>query len=180
MNPAADTESQSRSADQIFAETVLPSLTQIVQTDPRFLRIRQMYHALILAMWYKTNFQSSLIGQEFVDQQWTQGLQPLTNTKNSVEVFDQYMEDIRQGVFNGVYEHYQATDQMLHTIEYVSGGVMYQNLSKVVQQSSPNQLNNLSINQSINQRIDQENQSDQMERYLSFPHSISHFNPLTL
>mgnify|MGYP007113566885 CR=1 FL=1 len=52
----------------IIREVILPEIEKEVNTGDNFSSLRQIYHSMILATWFKQNLKESLLGQVYVDQ----------------------------------------------------------------------------------------------------------------
>ncbi|MFP4473289.1 MAG: HEAT repeat domain-containing protein [Candidatus Omnitrophota bacterium] len=112
--------------DEGFAEIVrnvmIPEIEREVNHGKNFAPIRQIYHALILADWYKTNLRESLLGQVYVDRKKTRGIE-IDDPAVKEKIYRQYIESFRKGVFNFVKEDYDPASQQIIPRKYVSGGV---------------------------------------------------------
>jgi len=62
IHPAPTTQHQEihRTASQIMRQTILPQIAQDVNYGKNFSNLRQIYHSLILACWFKKKFKESL------------------------------------------------------------------------------------------------------------------------
>jgi hypothetical protein len=110
-----------RLVSDVFRQMILPELEREVNSGPAFSRLRQVYYALILADWYKKNFQMISGLSSYVDQGRLAGL--ATESPHLREqVWGQYMQAYQIGVFNFVREE-SSPDGGQIPRKYFSGGI---------------------------------------------------------
>ena len=61
-------------SSQIVREIVLPEIEKEVNEGKNFALLRQIYHSLVLATWYKKNLRESLLGKVYIDKGKTKGV----------------------------------------------------------------------------------------------------------
>jgi hypothetical protein len=61
-------------SSKIVREIVIPALEEEVNKGKNFVQLRQVYHSLILATWYKKKLKNRILDQIFVDQKKTAGV----------------------------------------------------------------------------------------------------------
>ena len=69
---------------QVVRELIIPILEKEVNEGKNLSQLRQVYHSLILATWYKRKIKKSLLGQAYVDQQKTAGIEKLIMNGESI------------------------------------------------------------------------------------------------
>lgn len=107
---------------QVFREVIIPEIETEINSGENFARIRQVFHALILAKWYKETLSQSLLTQIYADQNKTPGIELADkNIKNAI--FDRYMAAFEKGVFDLIKDDYDVTEQEIVPRKYFSGGV---------------------------------------------------------
>lgn len=109
---------------QVTREIILPELEREVNEGRHFSALRQMYHALILAIWFKKKMQGHMLNQVYADQKRTAGLL-LEEKQIREKVYAQYLKAVKKGVYNYVREDY---DEALHERvprKYFSGGFSF-------------------------------------------------------
>ncbi|MCA9393437.1 MAG: metallophosphoesterase [Candidatus Omnitrophica bacterium] len=107
---------------QIVREIVIPEIEQEVNFGRNFANLRQIFHSLILAAWYKQNLKESVFARSYVDQGKTDGIvndDPAVNRK----IYDQYVAAYKRGVYNYIREDYDVATQSAIPRKYFSGGV---------------------------------------------------------
>lgn len=111
----------SASAVTLMKEILLPVIEQEVNQGGRFEKLRQIYHAIILAAWYKEVFAGSVVNQQYSDQRKLTGIasQTLTSPK---EIYTEYLQLFENGAGSMV-EDYDPNVGDIVVRKYFSGGV---------------------------------------------------------
>lgn len=135
-------QSTSTLASSVIKEIIIPAIEQEVNHGQHFTKLRQVYHSLILATWYKQKIQSSLLKQVYVDQNKTKGVD-IADANEKQKIYDQYVEAYRTGVYNYVKEEYDPVNQQIVPRKYFSGGLELTNLradAALLTTQNPNRL----------------------------------------
>ncbi len=109
----------------IIREIVIPILEREVNEGAHFTQLRQVYHALILATWYKKKIKASLIAKAYVDQRKIQGLAVIpakAGIQNIESIYQQYIQTFKKGVYNYIKEEPDPTSGEIIPRKYFSGG----------------------------------------------------------
>jgi hypothetical protein len=124
-------------AQQIIRDIILPKLEQEVNEGAHFTALRQAYHAMILASWYKIRLKESIIGKQYVNQGKTNGVAVEDKAANQ-KIYEQYLQAFKKGVYNYIKD---VPDTPGHSIpkKYFSGGMTLMNLNELVEGSLKNQ-----------------------------------------
>ncbi len=114
---------QSSVPTAIIKEIILPAIEKEVNEGQNFAPLRQIYHSLILAKWYKETIKNSLLSKVYVDKKLLNGIRledgqlkgedgSIIDSQSSIvdQIYDQYMEAYKKGVFNYIKEDYVAMD----------------------------------------------------------------------
>jgi hypothetical protein len=117
-----DLEIISGVSSQIVREILIPEIEKEVNAGKTFANLRQVYHSVILASWYKQALLNSLLGQIYVDKSKTDGVDVQDPTINQ-KIYDQYVEALKKGVFDFIKEDYDPVTQDIIPRKYFSGGV---------------------------------------------------------
>ncbi|MCP4651829.1 MAG: hypothetical protein GY858_00365 [Candidatus Omnitrophica bacterium] len=108
---------------QIFNETILPKINQEVNHGENFATLRQIYHALVLAVWFRKKFKDSFY-KDYIDQGKISGI-GLEDKGAKEKIYNLYVEAYKKGVYNYVRRDYDpATNKKLNR-RYYSGGVLF-------------------------------------------------------
>src|SRR3989339_400270 len=83
---------------EIVREIILPEIEKEVNEGKNFAPLRQIYHSLILAKWYKETIKNSLLSEVYVDQNKTAGVE-LDDKAFKEEIYEQYMQAYKKGGF---------------------------------------------------------------------------------
>ncbi|MFC1510666.1 hypothetical protein ACFL49_03295, partial [Candidatus Omnitrophota bacterium] len=106
---------------EITKEIIIPAIEKEVNTGKNFAPLRQIYHSLILAKWYKQTIKNSLLSKVYVNQGKVAGVE-LDDKTFKEGIYDQYMQAYKKGVFNFIKEDYDALSQQVIPRKYFSGG----------------------------------------------------------
>ena len=106
---------------QIVREVVIPILEKEVNEGKNFAQLRQVYHSLILALWFKDKIRESILGQAYVDRDKVSGVDIADKTAKE-KIWSQYVEAFKKGAYNYIKEDYDAATQQTTPRKYFSGG----------------------------------------------------------
>jgi len=143
-------------SSQLIREVILPELEREVNEGETFANLRQIYHSMLLATWYKNALKDSLIGQVFVDKGKIKGLetivgeglvsyrdnknielngrtqdQPLQNVSID-DIYNQYLAAFKTGVSNFIKEEYDVETQQIIPRKYFTGGASFEDTAMIV------------------------------------------------
>ena len=102
---------------------LLPEMEREVNTGLSFAPLRQIYHALILARWYKEVMARTPLKDAYVDKGKLLGL-TATDCAYKEKIYKQYLEALSRGVFKFIHEDYDHGAQVLIPRKYYSGGIL--------------------------------------------------------
>ena len=108
---------------KIVREIILPQLEREVNEGKNFAPLRQIYHSLILAKWYKETITNSLLSKIYADKSLTEGVES-AEKEVKARIYAQYMEAYKKGVFNYIKPDYDRLSQKVIPRKYFSGGVL--------------------------------------------------------
>ncbi|NLE65636.1 MAG: LysM peptidoglycan-binding domain-containing protein [Elusimicrobia bacterium] len=108
---------------QVLREVIIPVLEKEVNEGKNFAQVRQIFHSLILANWYKSALKESLLAQVYSDTQKTSGIEIADPVKEKEAIYEQYVETFRKGVFNYIKEDADPVTGEMVPRQYVSGGL---------------------------------------------------------
>ncbi len=107
---------------QIIKEIIIPELEREVNQGKHFAPLRQIYHSLILAKWYKETMKESLLSQVYVDQNKVDGVDDVDEGMKN-RIYDRYIHAYKKGVFNYIKKDYDELAQKEIPRKYFSGGI---------------------------------------------------------
>ncbi|MBF0386877.1 MAG: hypothetical protein HQL20_03360 [Candidatus Omnitrophica bacterium] len=124
---------------EIVREIVIPILEKEVNEGKNFAPLRQVYNSLILATWYKRKVRDSIMGQAYVDQQKTVGID-IVDKNEKEKIWQQYVEAFTKGAYNLIKEEVEPESQEVIPRKYFSGGTdLEMNVFRVVDSDSAQQ-----------------------------------------
>lgn len=118
---AADLHSIKDVSLPIVRDILIPEIEREVNQGEIFANLRQIHTAMLLAKWYKEHLQTSLLGQVYVDQGKTKGVNS-QDPKINQKIYNQYVEAFKVGVFDFIKEDYDESTQQVVPRKYFSGG----------------------------------------------------------
>ncbi len=129
-----DTQEQ-ETTKEIFREIVLPVLEKEVNEGRNFALLRQVYHSLILAAWYKQKIKTGLLAAVYVDQKKVVGIDN-ADPQVATKIWSQYEELFRKGVYNSVKEELDPVSQEMIPHKYFMGGFGFTAIDQALVTSS--------------------------------------------
>jgi len=128
--------STSTLSSQIIREIVLPALEGEVNTGQNFANLRQIFHSMILAAWYKKNLKEALLNQVYSNKAKINGIERSVilspkgeesqQNLSPEQIYQQYLKAYKKGVFNYIKEDIQNTQTVPR--KYFSGGEVFQDV----------------------------------------------------
>ncbi|VAX37597.1 hypothetical protein MNBD_UNCLBAC01-434 [hydrothermal vent metagenome] len=106
---------------EIIREIILPAIEKEVNEGAHFAQLRQIYHTMILATWYKINLQEGLLGKVYLDQNKIGGIK-VEDENIKDKIYQQYLQAFKKGVYNYIREDYDIQTQESIPRKYFSGG----------------------------------------------------------
>ncbi|MBF0595577.1 MAG: trypsin-like peptidase domain-containing protein, partial [Candidatus Omnitrophica bacterium] len=137
---AAQPEGSNKLGSAIVREVVIPVLEKEVNEGKNFAQLRQVYHSLILAVWYKDKVKESIFGKAYVDQKKTGGVD-IEDKAEKEKIWAQYVEAFKKGAYNYINEDYDPATEEIVTRKYFSGGFGFDKIRDAAQMTNdPAQL----------------------------------------
>ena len=122
--------------NDIVREILIPEIEREVNEGKTFAPLRQMFHSMILATWYKQNLKSSLLTQMLANQNKTTGI-ALEDKAQVQEIYDQYVQAFEKGVYDYIKEETDPTTGETIPRKYFSGGIVQGDLDMTTQTPGP-------------------------------------------
>ncbi len=117
----ADIKKLNGISSEVVRHIVLPALEKEVNEGRNFIQLRQVYHSLILATWYKEKLKESILTKVYADRNKIYGIN--IDDKDEIEkIYQQYIQAFKQGAFNYIKEDYDPQAQQMIPRKYFSGG----------------------------------------------------------
>ncbi|MBZ0166453.1 MAG: hypothetical protein K8I00_06570, partial [Candidatus Omnitrophica bacterium] len=108
----------------IVREIVIPEIEREVNEGKNFAKLRQIYHAMILATWFKENLKSHVLGRKYVNQNKVLGVE-IDDKDAKEEIYRRYLEAYKAGAYNYIKEEYDPVTQEIIPKKYFSGGAIF-------------------------------------------------------
>lgn len=108
-------------SNAVMREIIIPAIEEEVNHGEHFAPLRQMYHAMILASWYKIAVKNAILNKVYSNSDKTSGVLS-DNPEDNQHIYDQYVQAYRQGAFDLIKEDYDAVQDTVVPRHYFSGG----------------------------------------------------------
>jgi hypothetical protein len=106
----------------IIRQIILPAIEQEVNTGKNFAQLRQIYHSMILAVWFKKNLREALLNQVYTNKSKVNGVN-VDDPAIREKIYQQYLQAYKKGVFNYIKEDVNQSTQETIPHKYFSGGI---------------------------------------------------------
>ncbi|MBF0484281.1 MAG: hypothetical protein HQL25_06200 [Candidatus Omnitrophica bacterium] len=103
---------------------IIPKIEAEVNEGPQFAQLRQIYHSLILAMWFKKNLQNHIINKGYSDRNKVDGINN-NDPQAKQKIYDAYLKAFTDGANALIKEDYDPNTQQIVPRKYISGGLDY-------------------------------------------------------
>ena len=114
----------SRLSSMVTKSIILPEIEREVNYGENFSTLRQIFSAVILADWYKTNLKRSLINRIFTGKNKLNGIKSADPLAKQ-EIYKRYLSIFKKGVFNYIKEEYDPYTSQTLARHYFSGGFTF-------------------------------------------------------
>lgn len=106
---------------EVVRAVLIPELEREINEGQNFAPLRQIFHSMVLAIWVKRNFRTGLLGQVYMDQNKTPGIEVIDKTDKN-QIFDRYVEAFQKGVYSHIKEEWDIETGEMIPRRYFSGG----------------------------------------------------------
>ncbi|MEW5894829.1 MAG: hypothetical protein AB1650_03570 [Candidatus Omnitrophota bacterium] len=107
---------------EVIRNILLPAIKEEVNNGKQFAPLRQIFHAVILAGWYKKHLKQSILGKLYFDQNRIDGID-LEDKQIREKVYKQYVEAFKTGVYDLIKEDYDPETHQVVPKRYFGGGI---------------------------------------------------------
>ncbi|MEI6438208.1 MAG: hypothetical protein WCO69_05620 [Candidatus Omnitrophota bacterium] len=121
-------------AKDVLRSVVIPVLEKEVNEGTNFAPLRQAYHSLILAAWYKKKVQGSLLSRAYVDRNRVAGVN-IDDPRESEKIWGRYVQAFKKGAVSLIREEKDTFSGEVIPRKYFSGGVNASQISTVLDTS---------------------------------------------
>lgn len=112
---------------QIFRATILPIIEKQVNEGKDFAPLRQVYHSLILAVWFKKHLRESFLGKNYAQKNKIDGVET-DDLSLKEKIYGEYLQSFEKGIYNIIKEEVDPLTQEMIPRKYFSGGIDATNL----------------------------------------------------
>lgn len=109
---------------QVAREVIIPELEREVNRGKHFARLRQMFHALILATWFKRRIKKHLVNEVYSDKKKIFGIS-IQGKDLTKKIYSQYIEAYKRGAYNYIRRDYDRQLRQAIRRRYYSGGFYF-------------------------------------------------------
>jgi len=117
-----DVASVSNISSDIVRTVVLPEIAREVNHGKNFACLRQIYHSMILATWYKNKLKETLLAKAYADHKKITGID-LKDKAIKEKIFHQYLAAFKRGVYDYIKEDYDPYADRMIPRKYFAGGL---------------------------------------------------------
>lgn len=133
-SPTPDESAARVLARNIIREIIIPEIEKEVNEGANFAPLRQIFHSMILATWYKLALKDALLNQVYSNQEKTSGVS--SNDPGATEkIYNQYLEAFKKGVFNYIKVESGEDDKNNLPRKYFSGGENLAMLPRILERT---------------------------------------------
>jgi tetratricopeptide (TPR) repeat protein len=122
-------EKVSKVASSVVKEVILPEIEKEINQGENFATLRQMYHALILSVWFKQKLKEHILNEIYADKEKIKGVD-VNDKKVKEKIYRQYLEAYKQGVYNYIKTDFDPNIHQSITRRYYAGGYSFRNINK--------------------------------------------------
>jgi len=84
-----------------FKQYILPLIEKEVNTGKTFAALRQVFNAIVLAIWFKQTLKQTLLGQAYANKQKVNGIDAVPLSEKE-KIYGQYLKAFQQGAYDYV------------------------------------------------------------------------------
>jgi hypothetical protein len=108
---------------EVTRELIIPEIKRQVNEGEHFARLRQAYHSLILAIWFKSVLRDHVLNKVYTDRSKIAGIDTQDRDIKQ-EIYQTYVQAFKKGSYDFVREDYNPATQTVINKKYFSGGVI--------------------------------------------------------
>ncbi|MCK5215710.1 MAG: hypothetical protein KAR05_10200, partial [Candidatus Omnitrophica bacterium] len=108
---------------QLMRKIIIPALKKEINEGGHFAPLRQIYHSMILATWYKRSLRASIFGKAYIGKNKVAGIN-VDDKQIKEKIYQKYLEAMKAGVYNYIKKDYDPVTQDHIPRKYFSGGFM--------------------------------------------------------
>lgn len=113
-------------ASSVVREVIIPELEKEVNTGKNFDQVRQIYHSVVLASWFKNNLKNAALNKVYSNQNKIDGI-TIDDSAAAQKIYAQYLEAFKKGVCNYIKVEQDPYINKAIPRKYFSGGLLFGN-----------------------------------------------------
>lgn len=118
-------------SSSVVRDVVLPAIEKEVNEGQNFAPLRQIYHSMILAAWFKRNLKENVLSKIYVGKNKVGGV-GIEDKAAKEKIYQQYLEAFKAGVYNYIRQEYDPEKQKNIKRKYFAGGAKMGDVGKVL------------------------------------------------
>ncbi len=118
-------------SSRIFSEIILPEIEKEINEGRQFTGLRQLYHSLILAAWFKLNLRRNVVNRIYADRNKIRGVD-LDDRETKQKIYERYIDAYKEGTHDIIRTDYDPFKKDFVHRRYFSGGMSWGNLRRWV------------------------------------------------
>jgi hypothetical protein len=127
---AQDDKSYSIAA-QITREIILPTLEKEINDGKNFAPVRQVFHSMILAAWFKRVLKRNILSSVYVNKKKISGVDDVSKDAKE-QIYKQYLRMYKVGAYNFIREDIDPVSQQVVPRKYFSGGLSFGSINGIL------------------------------------------------
>jgi len=116
-----DAKNLSDLSSEVVREILIPEIEKEVNQRQNFANLRQIYHSMILATWYKKTLKRNILAKVYANKNKVVGID-VSDKEISKKIYQKYLAAFKKGVYDFIREDYDPASQEMIPRRYFSGG----------------------------------------------------------
>jgi hypothetical protein len=109
---------------EVTRQIILPELEKEVNEGKNFAPVRQMFHSLVLADWFKRALKRNVLSDFYIDKKKISGVDGVDKSAKE-KIYKQYLLFFKRGAYNYIREDVDPVSQKIVPRKYFSGGCSF-------------------------------------------------------
>ncbi len=123
-----------KASSNVMREQILPKINADINKGRNFATLRQIYHSIILAVWFKEKFKKSIY-QHYINKGAINGID-LSDKNAKEKVYNLYLEAFQKGLYNYIKPEQELATKKQIKRRYYSGGSVFTSSALTLKKTS--------------------------------------------